>query len=39
MERIMCGSTQGLEKECEMLQVLAAHIGAEGVCWVPKYEE
>ncbi len=39
MERIMCGSTQGLEKESAMLQMLASHIGAEGVYWVPKYEE
>lgn len=39
MERLMSGSTQGLQKESRMLQMLASHIGEAGVYWVPKYED
>lgn len=39
MERLMCGSIQGLEKESTMLKMLASHIGKTGVYWVPKYKD
>ena len=38
MERIMSGSRQGLDVEAAMVNMLASHIGPDGVYWVPRYE-
>ncbi len=38
MLRVMSGSQQNLERETRMLEMLASHIGPEGVYWVPWYE-
>ena len=34
MERLMCGSTQNLDREAKMLAVMASYIGPEGIYWV-----
>ncbi|MBI4586460.1 MAG: hypothetical protein HY717_20815 [Planctomycetes bacterium] len=38
MERIMSGSQQKLDLEAKMVNMLASHIGPEGIYWVPGYE-
>jgi hypothetical protein len=39
MERLMSGSREGLEIEGKMVNMLASHIGEEGIYWVPKSPE
>ncbi|MBI2841974.1 MAG: hypothetical protein HYX78_01090 [Armatimonadetes bacterium] len=34
MERLMCGSKQNLDRETGMVNMLASHLGEEGIYWV-----
>jgi hypothetical protein len=36
MERLMSGSQQHLEREAKMVDMLASHIGEDGIWWVPR---
>ncbi len=36
MERIMSGSTQGLEREAKMVEMMVSHVGKDGTWWVPR---
>jgi hypothetical protein len=37
MARVMSGSQQNLERETRMVEMMASHIGEEGIYWIPKY--
>ncbi|OFX17983.1 MAG: hypothetical protein A2Z18_07880 [Armatimonadetes bacterium RBG_16_58_9] len=39
MERLMSGSQQNLEREAKMLEMMASHVGDDGIFWVPKYTD
>ncbi len=36
MERIMSGSKQNMDREANMLEMMASNVGEEGIWWVPK---
>jgi len=35
MERLMSGSVQHLEREAKMVEEMAAHLGDDGLYWMP----
>jgi hypothetical protein len=37
--RIMSGSRLNLEREARMAEMMASHIGEEGIFWVPRYSD
>jgi hypothetical protein len=36
MERLMSGSQQNLEQEAKMVDMMASHVGKDGIWWVPR---